>query len=157
MIPNLGTIKIAVVLALVAWGALATWGWRHEVSAYAGFRASVEAQGHAAKIAAQQENAKHEQVVADVSTAWNQAIGPAQDQAVARYRAAHPDRLCADPGGSGVPPVAAGAEDPDAAAGQRLVAAPDTGFIRACASDALMVEMWQEWATLNRLPVRESP
>lgn len=149
-------MKVAFFGLLLAAVAALAAGWRHEAIEFAQFRATIAAQGEAAKKAAKLENEKHEQVLHDVSNAWNAAIGPAQDSAVARYRAAHPERVQQCPGGSSMPVVAGSSGGADGTICERGAAPADhdSELIRACASDALKVEMWQTWASRNAIPVR---
>ena len=156
---NLETIKVALVAVLLAWCALATWAWDHEVRAFAKFRSDTEALGNAALNAKKEVEQAHEKVVIDVSQAWDKARQSAGETAVAAYAAAHPGRVQQCAGGGALPVVAGGAQGADGASGERLpaedapVCEPDASFIQSCARDAAKVGMWQAWAVGMRLPV----
>lgn len=78
------------------------------------------------------------------------------DNAVRNYVARHPVGVRnVDPGKGGVSGQASGDKGNDDAANQPVATCqPDAGFIKACAADAALVDVWQNWARNNELPIQ---
>ena len=151
--------KWVVMVALSA--ALGTtWHlYRAKAADFEEYKVEVQAQGKIAQEAAKAQEAKQNQIVKDVSDAWNAQIEPTRKAAVAAYLARHgtadvrhsaSDGVLYHPGSGSVPGQAGCPQGTDAAGPQCL---PDAALIADCAQDALTLRLWQEWATRNGLPI----
>lgn len=140
-------IAVAIIIAsAAAFCAL----WRHEVDAYATYRAQVAAAAEVAQQEAEATRARHDQATREISDAWTQAVPAIEAHAVDRYRAAHPGGVQQPTCGGLLPTVAQNAQGIAGAGREPLPdrgssCEPDAGFIRACARDAGRLELCRAW------------
>lgn len=148
------TVKLVILAVLVAWGSVATWAWNREVHAFAEFKAEVKAAGEQAEKEAKATEAKHNQVLVEVSHAWSDQLPKIRSGAVAAYLRRHPERV-PDAGGCQVRGAADSAQGPDGTGEERVAARcePDEGFIRDAAEDASKVRLCREWIERIGFPV----
>ena len=159
MIFLLANWKLCAMAALVASTTLFFGLWRHESNAFSAYQTSIKVAGEVAKVEAKRVNDLHQKTLEDVSNAWNSQLKPARDGAVAAYlnhQRVFPstDQVRLSSAGDGSKGTdATGPERVAPDAGQ-VTCQPDAGLIQDSAQDALMIQKWQEWATLNALPVK---
>ena len=145
----------AAILAIGA--ALFGLGWlqgaHHEQLKAVKFEAATEALGKAQIARNRETEARQNANLKEIKNGLKSKLKLAGDNAVANYVARYGGVCNANPPGREVSKPAAGVGG-DAATSQRIVVA-DGAFIRDCASDAAVLDTWQQWAVKNRIPVKD--
>lgn len=140
--------KLVVIAVLSTALAITFKLWRHEVQAYATFRAQVEVLGEQARADKKRIEAEHAKVTKEIGDAWSKNLDAVRANAVRRYA----NRVQPSPGQGYMPGLTLRPQEPDGASKEQL--ACDPGFIADAAEDAAKVGAWQEWARSLNLPVR---
>jgi hypothetical protein len=139
---SLASIKYIALAILIAAAASFYGLWRHEVSAYAEFKATVKAQGDIAIAEKKSIEATHNAVVQEIKNAIPAKIEAARTDAVRNYLARLPKR----PSISTVPVPAVDTAVPNEPAKESVSCPADDGFIEDASEDVAMILLWQEWA-----------
>lgn len=155
LLANWKYVAIAALSAALA----VTWSlYRGKAADLTDYRATVAAEGRIAAEEKKRIEAHQQQVLEDVSNAWNAQIKPTREAAVAAYLARHrpadvrpADGVLYRPGSGSLPEFA---DRPERADGSGQECRPDEALIKDCADDALKIGAWQAWARMNNLPVR---
>lgn len=155
LLANWKYVAIAALSAALA----VTWSlYRGKAAELTDYRATVAAEGRIAAEEKKRIEAHQQQVLEDVSNAWNAQIKPTREAAVAAYLARNRpadvrpvDGVLYRPGSGSLPEFA---DRPERIDGASEECRPDAALIKDCADDALKVEAFQTFVIMNGLPVK---
>lgn len=155
-------VSAAVIVILLALLGGATWAWQSDARALASLRGEIVATERTAQQQAAKEKQKSDKIVKDTNREWTKRIAGIEQAAVDRYvhRFGDAARLCPPADGlrlyapaNDLPAAAQGAEVHAQREPERL--ACNTGFIAACAEDALARKLTRDWAMRNNLEAEQ--
>ena len=155
LLANWKYVAIAALSAALA----VTWSlYRGKAAELTDYRSTVAAEGRIAAEEKKRIEAHQQQVLEDVSNAWNAQIKPTREAAVAAYLARHrptdvrhSDGVLYRPGSGSLPEFA---DRPKRIDGASEEFRPDEALIKDCADDAMKVEAFQTFVIMNGLPVK---
>lgn len=148
--------RYVLLIGILAAGNVLFWNlWQTKSEELVIFKAEVAILGRQAEDRAKEVESHQLKVLEDVSNAWNRQLPAIREDAVDAYKRRYPNiGLRLPNAGSGkVPRVTIDTESSDGAGKEPVVACTDQ-FISDSAEDSLKIDLWQEWARQNKLPVR---
>lgn len=146
--------KYILIAALTATNILFYNLWQGSKEEFVIYQAEVRVLGEEAERKVKEVEANQQKVLEDVSNAWKNQLPKAREDAVDAYKRRYPNfglRLPTE-GGCNLSGTTHSAERSDGTGEEQVVVG--TGFIQDSAEDALKIELWQEWARQNKIPVR---
>ena len=150
--------RVILVAGLIALCGVFFKLWREDVRSFKAYKVTQQAAYEVALAEKKQVESHQEEVLTNVSNAWNAQIKPLQQAAVARYIAHYGSTgiECNHPVGvqqqsvQTLPGPAANTQGSSSTEQERVVAC--TGdFISACAEDALARKLTAQWAEQNKI------
>ena len=148
-------LKLIAIAVLATTSLLFAWLWQEETKAFSEFKGAIVVLGQEAEKHAKEVEAKHNQVVKEMTNDWNQRLPSIRSTAVSNYLRRFPNGVLGSPGCGDVPGAPKDSQAPGGAIEERVATGPTDGqqaFVANCAEDAAVRRQVKEWA--DRVGVR---